>query len=142
MCWEDADSFRLCLIPKQQYSKTIDKASKGVISHNNECVFHNVYTTIRIAQSADIGSYLGDMKRYGMKMLGMDQKTLTPEFARDYIRPFYEEVFEKLRNFISEQKEALPNPSTNSVLSQNLSSATIVKGSETKTSVAKGGRST
>lgn len=130
-----------CSYQKQQYSESLSKESGGVISHNNECAFHNVYTTIRIAQKT-LKADLSKMNKLGMTMMGMDQETLTLEFTRDYIRPFYEEVFEKLRNFISEQKEALPNPSTNSVLSQNLSSATIVKGSETKTSVSKGGRST
>jgi hypothetical protein len=49
------------------------------------------------------------MNKLGMTMLGMDQEILTPEFARDYIRPFYEEVFERLRKFISDEK-ALPSP--------------------------------
>jgi len=108
-----------CSYEKQQYSEAIDKENKGVISHNNECAFHNVYTTIRIAQSEEIGSYLGDMKRYGMTMMGMEQDTLTPEFAREYIRPFYEEFFEKLREFISDEKGS-PNTSTSSSVAENV----------------------
>ena len=115
---------------KQQYSEDMHKESGGVISHNNECAFHNVYTTIRIAQSQDIGSYLGDMKRYKMTMLGREEETLTPEFARDYIRPFYEEVFENLRKFIKNEKQ-VPNSSVLLESSKSLTGKTAGKSSTT-----------
>ncbi len=128
-----------CSYQKQQYSENLEKESKGTISHNNECAFHNVYTTIRIAQES-LKADLSKMNEFKMKMLGMNQENLTPELARDHIRPFYEEVFERLRNVISKQKEVLPNPSPNSISSQNLFSGRVVKGSNIEDSAPKSER--
>lgn len=67
---------------------------------------------------------VGDMKRW--LTVGKRRKTLTPEFARDYIRPFYEEVFERLRKFISEEK-AVPSASIHVDTSKNLANDRNVK---------------
>lgn len=124
-----------CPYKKQQYSETMRRKSGGVIVHNNECAFHNIYTTIRIAQSQDIGSVLGDMNRYDMTMLGHKQKTLTPEFARDCIRPFYEEFFENLRKIISDEKEIMNNDISDIESQEQKPKTSVDQPSGTQTSV-------
>lgn len=79
---------------KQQYSATIDTQENGAITHNNECAFHSVFNTIRISQ----GNNLKRIKFSDLKITSADLAKLTPETARDKLRPFYEEFFENLRN--------------------------------------------
>lgn len=79
---------------KQQYSSTIDTEKEGKMTHNNECAFHSVFDTIRISQSNN----LKKIKFSDLKIASTDFAKLTPETARDKLRPFYEEFFENLRN--------------------------------------------
>ncbi len=92
---------------KQQYSTTIDTQTKGAITHNNECALHTVFDSIRITQ----GNNLKKIKFSDLKIASPDVVKLTPETARDKLRPFYEEFFENLRNQAKQKQSQPKSPS-------------------------------
>jgi len=91
---------------KQQYSTTIHTKSKGTKTHNNECAIHNVFDTIKISQ----GDNLKMVKFSDLKIASADLEIISPETARDKLRPFYEEFFENLRKIVI-QKKSQESPS-------------------------------
>ena len=88
---------------KQQYSTAIE----GAITHNNECALHSVFDTIKITQGDD----LKRIKFSDLKIASPDLVKISPETARDKLRPFYEEFFENLRNQAKQKQSQSKSPS-------------------------------
>jgi len=96
---------------KQQYSTTIDTQTKGAITHNNECALHTVFDSIRITQGNNLKKIKFSDLKSDLKIASPDVAKLTPETARDKLRPFYAEFFENLRNQAKQKQSQPKSPS-------------------------------